>query len=212
MSRFLVFEGLDGSGKSSLMKALEDTLQSRGIVFHRTREPGGTRLGDSLRPLIVNKDGPAPVPRAELLLYEAGRAQHVDEVIRPMLAKGSWVLSDRFSASSLAFQAGGREISEKDVLWLNHFATAGLDAHLTVLMDLSVEEARRRRNRRSEGGGGDEDRIEAEADAFHQRVREGFLKQARQAPDRWLVLSGEDTPEVLLQKLLADLKERAWLA
>src|SRR5688572_24382644 len=114
MSRFLVFEGLDGSGKSSLMKSLEDHLSTKGIAFHRTREPGGTRLGSSLRPLILSKDGPSPVPRAELLMYEADRAQHVEEIIRPTLAKGVWVISDRYSASSLAFQAGGRAISEED--------------------------------------------------------------------------------------------------
>jgi dTMP kinase len=211
MSKFLVFDGLDGSGKSSLMKSLEDKLRERGIQFQRTREPGGTRLGSNLRTLILSKEGPVPVPRAELLMYEADRAQHVDEVILPALKKGAWVISDRYSSSSLAFQAGGRAISESDVLWLNRFATGGLDAHLTVMLDLSVEEARKRRNRRSDGGGDAEDRMEAEADAFHERVREGFLKQARQAPDRWLVLSGQDTPEVLLEKLLAALKDRAWL-
>lgn len=211
MSRFLVFEGLDGSGKSSLMTALEAELQRRGLPCHHTREPGGTRLGEEIRPLILRKDGPAPVPRAELLLYEASRAQHVDEVIRPKLAAGTWVVSDRFAASSVAFQAGGRAISEADVVWLNRFATAGLEADLTVLLDLPVELARSRRGGRTTGGGDEEDRIEAEADAFHERVRQSFLSQARAEPTKWLVLSAQLTPAQLLQELLAALKERRWL-
>lgn len=211
MSRFLVFEGLDGSGKSSLMSALGDELRQRGRSFHQTREPGGTRLGGDIRPLILRKDGPAPVPRAELLLYEADRAQHVDEIIRPKLAAGQWVLSDRFSASSVAFQAGGRAIKEADVVWLNEFATAGLEADLTVLLDLPVELARARRGGRTSDGGEGEDRIESEADTFHERVRQGFLKQAHAAPDRWLVLSAELTPAELLEKLMRELKGRGWL-
>lgn len=211
MSRFLVFEGLDGSGKSSLMTALEAELQKRGQSFHHTREPGGTRLGEDVRPLILRKDGPSPVPRAELLLYEASRAQHVEEIIRPKLAAGMWVVSDRFSASSVAFQAGGRAISEADVVWLNRFATAGLEPDLTVLLDLPVDLARSRRGGRASDGGEGEDRIESEADAFHERVRQSFLAQAKAAPEKWLVLSAELTPAGLLEKLLQNLRDRRWL-
>ncbi len=206
--KFLVFEGLDGSGKSSLMKALEQELQRRGISFHRTREPGGTPLGDEVRNIILRKEGPAPLPRAELLLYEASRAQHVDQVIRPKLAQGVWVLCDRFAASSVAFQGGGREISEKDVVMLNHFATGGLKADLTILLDLSVEESRRRRQGRGEQNGEGEDRIESEADSFHEKVRQSFLKQAREDAGSWLVLDARETPEVLFQQLLKALVER----
>jgi len=205
---FLVFEGLDGSGKSSLMLALEQELQKRQISFQRTREPGGTPLGDEIRNMILRTQGAAPVARAELLLYEASRAQHVDQVIRPKLASGEWVLCDRFAASSVAFQGGGREISEADVVMLNNFATHGLTADLTILLDLSVEESRKRRQGRGEQNGESEDRIESEADSFHERVRQSFLRQAQQAPQSWLVLNAAETPAVLFQQLLKSLSER----
>ncbi|XGC81684.1 dTMP kinase [Bdellovibrio bacteriovorus] len=206
--KFLVFEGLDGSGKSSLMAALEQELQKRQIDFHRTREPGGTPLGDEIRNMILRTEGPSPLARAELLLYEASRAQHVDQVIRPKLQAGTWVLCDRFSASSIAFQSGGREISEKDVVMLNDFATGGLKADLTILLDLPVEESRRRRQGRGAANGESEDRIESEADTFHEKVRQSFLAQARADEKSWLVLDAKKTPQELFTLLLAALAEK----
>lgn len=205
---FLVFEGLDGSGKSSLMAALERELQARGISVKRTREPGGTPLGDEIRNMILRTEGPSPLARAELLLYEASRAQHVEQVIRPTLASGVWVLCDRFAASSVAFQSGGREISENDVVMLNQFATGGLKADLTILLDLSVEESRKRRQGRGAASGESEDRIESEADSFHEKVRQSFLKQAREDAGAWLVLNAQETPEVLFQQLLKALADK----
>lgn len=208
---FIVFEGLDGSGKSSLMAALEKELLVKSFPVYRTREPGGTKLGDEMRGLILRPDGEAPTPRTELLLYEASRAQHVDQVIRPRLANKEWVLCDRFAASSIAFQAGGREISQQWVEKLNEFATDGLEPDLTILLDLSVEESRRRRNQRQIQGGDKEDRIESETDTFHQRVRKSFLDQAESNPKYWYVLDAALSPEELLQKLLAHLKGLQWL-
>lgn len=205
---FLVFEGLDGSGKSSLMVALERELQSKNISFYRTREPGGTPLGDEIRNMILRKEGPAPVSRAELLLYEASRAQHVEQVIRPKLASGVWVLCDRFTASSVAFQGSGRDISENDVVTLNNFATGNLKPDLTILLDLSVEESRRRRQGRGAQNGEEEDRIESEADSFHEKVRQSFLKQAQSDTQGWLVLNAQETPQVLFQQLVQALHER----
>lgn len=209
--RFLVFEGLDGSGKSSLMAALEKELHKRQISCYRTREPGGTPLGDEIRNMILRKEGPAPLGRTELLLYEASRAQHVEEVIRPQLSQGHWVLCDRFTASSVAFQGGGRAISEKDVISLNDFATGGLKADLTVLLDLSVEESRKRRQGRGAQTGESEDRIESEADTFHEKVRQSFLHQAQQDPQGWLVLDARETPEVLFTQLMNALIEKGIL-
>ena len=205
---FLAFEGLDGSGKSSLMIALEKELQKRGISFYRTREPGGTPLGDEIRNMILRKEGPAPTSRTELLLYEASRSQHVDQVIRPKLQAGQWILCDRFAASSIAFQSGGRDISENEVVMLNNFATGGLMPDLTILLDLSVEESRKRRQGRGAQTGESEDRIESEADSFHEKVRQSFLKQAKAQPQSWLVLDAKETPETLFTQLLAALVER----
>lgn len=209
--RFIVFEGLDGSGKSSLISALEKILSSQGQAYIRTREPGGTELGEDIRNLILRTSGQAPTPRAELLLYEASRAQHVDKVIRPALDQGKWVLCDRFSASSVAFQSGGREISQQQVEMLNDFATAGLRAHLTVLIDVPVATALHRIQSRSSQTGEAVDRIEQEKEDFHQKVKQSFLDQAKQDSQNWLVLSGEQSPEALLQALIAKLRGQGWL-
>lgn len=198
---FIVFEGLDGSGKSSLMQALATELESQKIDFIRTREPGGTSLGDEIRHLILRKDGQAPTPRTELLLYEASRSQHVDCVIQPALENKKWVLCDRFTASSVAFQAGGRLIELSQVEWLNRFATNQLEADLTVLLDLSVEESKKRRSGRSEASGQGEDRIESEADQFHEKVRQGFLLQAKNQSEKWLVLDARKAPNELFDEL-----------
>lgn len=209
---FLAFEGLDGSGKSSLMKQLEIALSEKKISFVKTREPGGTLVGDELRALILKKSDEAPTARTELLLYEASRAQHVDLIIRPALAEKKWVLCDRFSASSIAFQAGGRQISESQVEWLNDFATNSLTPDLNILLDLTVGESQKRRQNRLDQSGIADDRIEAESDAFHERVRQGFLKQSEALPAKWLVLDAAQTPEQLFQILLMHLKARKWLA
>lgn len=211
---FLAFEGLDGSGKSSLMKQLEDHLLHQNIKFIKTREPGGTVVGDQLRSIILtkNKDTAlSPTPRTELLLYEASRSQHVDLVIRPALAQKKWVLCDRFTASSVAFQAGGRKISIEQVHWLNHFAIDGVEPDLNILLDLTVEESKKRRQGRQSQGGDAEDRIESEAEAFHDRVREGFLAESRREAKKWLVLDASQSQEKLFEVLLIGLKARKWL-
>ena len=207
---FLVFEGLDGSGKSSLISALERELLQKNLPVLRTREPGGTLLGDEIRNMILRPEGPAPTARTELLLYEASRAQHVDQVIRPALQKNMWVLCDRFTASSVAFQAGGRSIEEEWVERLNEFATAGVLPDLTILLDLSVEESRKRRMQRSGDRGGFEDRIESEADSFHNRVRQSFLAQAQASASKWVVLEASKPSEKILAELLDHLRSLKW--
>lgn len=208
---FLVFEGLDGSGKSSLMSALESELKTKGLQTLRTREPGGTPLGDEIRELILRTVGSAPTARTELLLYEASRAQHVDLVIRPALEKNYWVLCDRFTASSVAFQAGGREIPVAWVERLNEFATGGLKPDVTILLDLSVDESRRRRSQRESTQGEKQDRIESETDVFHEKVRQAFLRQAEQDPKVWIVLDAARSPETLLKELLGKLEALQWV-
>ncbi|MEK6773907.1 MAG: dTMP kinase [Bdellovibrionota bacterium] len=209
---FLAFEGLDGSGKSTLMDRLEMSLKKNQIKIVRTREPGGTKLGDEIRQLILRTSGEAPTPRTELLLYQASRAQHVDQVIKPALSRGDWVLSDRFSASSIAFQAGGRAITEDDVEKLNHFSTQGTRPELTVLLDLPVEKSIERRNQREQKTGERADRMESEKNDFHQRVRDSFLKQAKQNPQTWLVLDAEKSTDQLMEILWEDLRRRGWVS
>lgn len=208
---FLVFEGLDGSGKSSLMKQLEQYLELKKIDFIKTREPGGTVVGDSIREIILQKSVAPPTARTELLLYQASRAQHVDLVIKPALENKKWVLCDRFSASSVAFQAGGRNISLSEVEWLNSFSTTNLKPNLQILLDLTVEESKNRRANRSIKAGVAEDRIEAEASDFHHRVREGFLAQAKAARKEWLVLDAAQSQQKLFQELLQALRGHQWL-
>lgn len=208
---FLAFEGLDGSGKSTLIDQVQSYLNQNNIQFIKTREPGGTSIGDKLRSLILAKEVEVPTPRAELLLYEAIRAQHVDLVIKPALKNKQWVLCDRFTASSIAFQAGGRQISEDQVHWLNDFATNSLKPDLNILLDLSVEESQKRRQKREFEIDEPEDRIESESQAFHQRVREGFLRQAVKNPQEWLVLNASLTSQEIYFTLINELKGRKWL-
>lgn len=208
---FVVFEGLDGSGKSSLMKMLQQHLESEGQSFIVTREPGGTVVGDEIREVILKKQNQPPTARTELLLYQASRAQHVELIISPALEKKQWVLCDRFTASSVAFQGGGRGISIEQVEWLNQFATHELSPHLTVLLDLSVEESKKRRSKRADQTGEAQDRIESESDLFHEKVRQGFLSQAQANPMQWLVLNAAQAPEVLFTELLSHIKGLKWL-
>lgn len=205
---FVVFEGLDGSGKSSLMKMLADHLKENKIETLLTREPGGTPLGDEIRNLILRKDGQSPSARAELLLYQASRSQHVDLVIKPALDDKKWVLCDRFTASSLAFQGGGRGISEEQVIWLSEFSTHGLKPQLTVLLDLSVEESQKRQQKRTAITGETADRMESEKNDFHERVRSNFVAQAKKDPQAWLVLDASQTPAQLFEILITHLRSQ----
>ena len=193
------------------MAALESELLSKKLGVLRTREPGGTPLGDEIRNLILRTSGDSPSPRTELLLYEASRAQHVDRVISPALQRGVWVLCDRFTASSVAFQSGGRALPEDWVEKLNEFATAGLKPDLTILLDLSVEESRKRRQRRGQETGTAADRIELEADSFHETVRQSFLRQARKEERSWLVLDASQSLAQLKEQTLQHLRSLKWL-
>ena len=208
---FLAFEGLDGSGKSSLMRSLEAELKTKKQPYIQTREPGGSVLGEKLRHLILEKSNPPPFPRAELLMYEASRAQLVDEIIKPALAQKKWVLTDRFSASSLAFQGYARGIGWDQVHKLNEFATAGLVPDLSILLDLTVAESEKRRSQREMKLNTEADRIESENRAFHEKVRQGFLKAAGEDSKNWLVLDASQTTDQLFQILHAELKKRKWL-
>ena len=188
--------------KSTLIKGLERELVAHSIKYLVTREPGGTPLGDEIRQILLRVKGDTPGPRTELLLYQAGRAQHVDYVIRPSLQKSAWVLCDRYSASSVAFQSGGRGLRQSDVEWLNEFSTGGLRPNLTVLLDLTVEESERRRADR------DADRFESEAREFHEKVRQTYLRLAKADAFNWLVLDASQPSEVSLETLTGGIEAK----
>lgn len=210
---FLVFEGLDGSGKSTLIKELSSHLSFQGINYLVTREPGGTQLGNELRTLLVRKENKLEIPTAktELLLYEAIRSQHVEITIKPFLLQKGWVLCDRFAASSIAFQAGGRNLDVSDVKWLNHFATGGLCPDLTVFLDLPVEEVQKRCHRRHQQNGVKPDRFELEDQQFYKNVRETYLKEIDKEPVKWLVLDATQSLSQLKQILISRLIKETWL-
>ena len=201
---FVVFEGIDGAGKSTLITLLQKKLNDLQIAVMVTREPGGTPLGEKLRQLLLDLEGDKPVDRTELLLYEAIRAQHVERVIKPALARDQWILCDRYTASTLAFQAGGRGLDREPIDWLNHFATGGLEPNLFVLLDLPISEGQMRMQNRVK------DRMEAEAMVFHQQVRDFYLKLAQQEPSKWLVLDAMQPPEELFVQLVSYLDHKAW--
>jgi dTMP kinase len=204
---FIAFEGLDGSGKSTLINGLKAEFDKRNIAYVVTREPGGTELGDEIRELLLRVKGQAPVPRAEALLYQAGRAQHVERLIKPALQQKKWVLSDRFDASSVAFQAGGRAISRKQIEWLNEFSTAGTKPDLYILLDLTVEESSRRLSGRAQ----EADRFEREGKTFHESVRQAYLQLANENPDHWVVVPAGAPADAIVARVMAALTERQWL-
>jgi dTMP kinase len=177
---FIAFEGGEASGKSTQAQRLATRIDA---VL--TREPGGTPLGEEIRSLLLHADHDVG-PRAEALLMAAARAQHVREVIEPALAAGRHVVTDRFTASSLAYQGAGRGLPLGEVQALSAFATAGLEPDLYVLLDLAPEVAAARRSR-------SQDRMEAAGEAFHQRVRAGFLSLA--SDRRWIVVDGARPPD-----------------
>ena len=188
---FWVFEGIDGAGKSTLIQLVKDQLLKENLEVVLTREPGGTALGEELRAILLRTHSEAPLPKTELLLYEAIRSQHVEKVIRPALEKKSWVLCDRYTASTLAFQVGGRKMDRVAVDWLNEFATSSLKPDTTILLDLDTKLGQKRMENRAL------DRFEQEALDFHQRVRDYYLKLAKENPQNWRVLDAQNTPEDL---------------
>ncbi len=205
---FIVFEGLDGSGKSTLMRNLSEHLRSQQKNFIMTREPGGTPLAEDIRNLLLRREGEAPVARTEVLLYQASRAQHVDTVIEPALKAGQWVLCDRFYASTVAFQCFARGLDRTQIDFLNMYATNNRKPDLTVLLDLPVKDSLSRIEQRNLTLGSESDRMEAEKLSFHQAVRDGYLAQADENPDSWLKLDAKKSPSDLFDLLRATLYHR----
>jgi dTMP kinase len=193
---FVTFEGGDGAGKTTQAALLEEWLRESGRETVRTREPGGTEVGILVRDIVLHHRGHI-APRAEALLYAADRAHHVETVVRPAIARGEVVIQDRYLDSSVAYQGAGRVLDSDDIRELSLWATGGLLPDLTVLLDLDPAAARTRLDADAKPF----DRLEAEKEEFHARVRAGFLTLAAAEPARFLVLDARQPVPVLAARV-----------
>ncbi len=200
--RFITFEGGEGCGKSTQVKRLAAALEAKGVKVLLTREPGGTRLAEMIRTLLKDETEDPPVDRAELLLFLAARAQLVRNVIRPALDAGTWVLSDRFSDSTIAYQGYGRGLSVDFVKAANEFACEGLTPDLTFLLDVEPSVAAQRMRGREAATNTSADRIERAGDDFHARLRRGFHELAEANPSRIVTIDATGTPEEVARRIL----------
>lgn len=194
---FITFEGGEGVGKTTQIELLKIALEADGRTVVVTREPGGTPIAERIRDVVLDSANAGMVPMAELMLYEAARAQHVEELIRPALERGDVVLCDRFSDSTTAYQGAGRSLDEADLEALHALATGGLGPDLTILLDLSPTTGLERANSRGEA-----DRIESESLKFHERVREGFLELAQKFPERLRVVDATRAVDAISAEVL----------
>ena len=194
---FITLEGPDGSGKTSHMQPLAEWLAGQGYRVYTAREPGGTPISEQIRNIIHNLENTEMHPHTETLLYQAARAQIVEQVIRPKLVEGWIVLCDRYADSTLAYQGYGHQQNPDEVRALVRYATGGLVPDLTLLLDVDVETGLARRQQ----GGGEWNRLDAYQIEFHQRVREGYLELARQEPERWVLVDASQ-PWMKVQEAL----------
>ncbi|TYC98347.1 dTMP kinase [Arthrobacter echini] len=197
---FIALEGGDGAGKSTQASLLCRALEEDGRAVVRTREPGGTPIGEKLRALVLEHGHGDIDARTEALLFAASRAAHVHQVIVPALTRGDVVVCDRYIDSSVAYQGAGRHLGAQAVLDVNLWATDGLRPDLTVLLDVDPAEGRSRRSGRAA-----EDRLEAEPDTFHTSIRSAFLDLAHQDPARYLVLSAAGSPDAIHRAIIEQL-------
>lgn len=200
---FISFEGVDGAGKTTQVNRLRDELEAMGREVVVTREPGGTPLGGAVRKLLLHGvpgESADIAPRAEALLFAADRAQHVAQVVRPALERGAVVITDRYLDSSLAYQAGGRELTADEVRSLSMWATNGLLPARTYLLDMDPALSHTRLDH-------DEDRMESAGDAFQRRTRQAFLDLAAGEPDRFRVIDASGTVENVWRAIRADIAD-----
>lgn len=206
---FLTLEGMEGSGKSTLRDLLAERIRSQGHKLLLTFEPGGSPLGAEIRKMLLSTESKI-CSEAELFLFLADRAQHVQSRIAPALTAGTWVLCDRYADSTIVYQGYGRGLDPENVYALNEKAIQGLWPQYTLLLDVPTETGLlRARNRNADKGLAiREGRFEAEALAFHERIREGFLSWAKCHAERFIVLDGTKTPDVILQDAVKALRHR----
>lgn len=193
--KFITMEGGEGAGKSTMMDRVARWLEDSGHSVVRTREPGGTELAEKLREVLLDRQNSTLSGQSELLLLFAARSQHLDELIRPSLQRGEWVLCDRFTDATWAYQGGGRGLPLEDIETLETLVHGDLQPDLTVLLDLPVEQGMERAGKRSLA-----DRFEQESMAFFQRVRAAYLERAARSPERFVVIDASgDQANVWLQ-------------
>ena len=217
--KFITIEGLDGCGKSTQLERLAGVLRTDGVEILVTREPGGTAVGEKIRAVLLDSRTSGLSPRAELALMFGARAQHVDQVILPALADGVWVLCDRFTDSTEAYQGGGRKLGSEPVLALHKLLCHGLQPDLTILMlsdvEASVARARRRNLARvpsvapaTESQPADENRFEQESRAFFQRVATAYKAIAKREPERVFAVDARPEPDFVHQEIVAAVRQR----
>jgi dTMP kinase len=206
--KFITFEGLDGTGKSTQLRKLANALRAAGHEVVETREPGGTATGEKIRKVLLDSKTEALSPFAEMALMFASRAQHIAEVIEPGVAAGKFVLCDRFTDSTEAYQGSGRKLGSESVRELHRVLCKGLQPDLTILLDsnphLSLSRARRRNTRAKKAAGHahDENRFEQETRAFFSRVREGYAVIAKRDPNRVITVDASGTPGQTHRKIM----------
>ncbi len=201
---FITFEGPDGSGKTTQLNKLIPVLEAQGLDVVRTREPGGTDIGDQIRSVIMNMKNKSMHPRAEILLFCASRAQLVEELVHPSLAAGKVILCDRYADSTMAYQGYGHGLDRTALTQLLDFATGGLKPDLTLLFDISAEAGLRRRISNHE----EWNRMDDYALQFHERVRQGYLTMAAAEPERWVVINADRSPDEIHEEVVSILLKR----
>ena len=212
--RFITFEGLDGCGKSTQLNRLAEVLRGHGIEVVTTREPGGTPIGERVRAVLLDSRTHGLDPMAELSLMFASRAQQIAEIIRPNVEAGRWVLCDRYTDSSEAYQGGGRQLGSETILDLHRVVCRGLQPNLTVLMDSEVAASvarARRRNEQAKGesaGAIDENRFERESRAFFERVHAAYDRIAAREPQRVFKVDARRKQEVVHADIVGEVKKR----
>ncbi len=201
---FITLEGIEGCGKTTQLEMLETFLKSKGFDVLATREPGGTKIGNKIRDIILSVESAEMCDRAEVLLCLASRAQHLAEVIAPALEEGKIVISDRYVDSTIAYQGFGRGLSLEKLLDMNRWTTQDLNPHFTIVLNLPLEEGLKRA--RAKGT----DRFEGESIQFHARVQDGFLKLAQLFDDRCAVVDATGSKEEVHKRVISALEEALW--
>ena len=206
--KFITFEGLDGCGKSTQLENLAVTLRADGIEVVTAREPGGTAIGERIRAVLLNSRTAGLDPHAEMALMFVSRAQLIAEVIRPALEAGKWVLCDRFTDSTEAYQGGGRQLGSEVVLRLHELLCGSLWPELTILMDSDVASSVKRARRRNQDAAQDENRFEKENAAFFTRVHQTFLAIAQREPQRVALIDARPPVETVREEIVRVVRER----